>query len=53
MHVGDSKFETDAVSLDSKATMHRVMPAKAGHLLIIDYFRKTKTLDMRIEKFNY
>ena len=53
MHVGDSKFETDAVSLDSKATMHRVMPAKAGHLLIIDYYRKTKTLDMRIEKFNY
>ena len=30
-----------------------VMPAKPGHLLFVEYFEKTKKLDMRIEKFNY
>lgn len=52
-HVGDTTYETDAVSLESKADYHSVLPAKSGHLLFIEYFRKAKKLDMRIEKYNY
>lgn len=52
-HVGDKGYETDLVPLDSKADSHQVLPAKPGHLLFIEYFRKSKKLDMRIEKFNY
>lgn len=52
-HAGDAAYETDAISLESKADYHSVLPAKSGHLLFIEYFRKTKKLDMRIEKYNY
>jgi hypothetical protein len=49
----DSAYETDKISLKSDATYFQVLPAKAGHLLIVEYFSKAKKLDMRIEKFNY
>jgi hypothetical protein len=52
-HSGDTTYETDAISLESKATYHSVLPAKSGHLLFIEYYSKTKNLDMRIEKYNY
>ncbi len=29
------------------------MPAKPGYVLITEYFRKDKKLDMRLEKINY
>lgn len=51
--VGDTKYETDLISLDSDATDFQIMPAKYGHLLIVEYFKKTKKLDMRLEKFNH
>jgi len=52
-HAGDAAFETDAIVLDSKADFQSVLPAKPGHLLFIEYFKKAKKLDMRIEKYNY
>lgn len=52
-HIGENKFVTDIISLDSDATIYRVMPAYAGHIMIVEYFSNTKKLNMRIEKFNY
>ena len=52
-HAGDTSYETDAIPLNSKADYDSVLPAKSGHLLFIEYFRKAKKLDMRIEKYNY
>jgi hypothetical protein len=52
-HVGDNTFESDIITFDSKSDIHRTLPAKPGHLLLIDYYSDKKKLDMRIEKFNY
>jgi hypothetical protein len=29
------------------------MPGKPGYILLTEYFRKDKKLDMRLEKINY
>jgi hypothetical protein len=52
-HMGDPGFETDVITMGMEAGVHKTLPAKAGHLLLIDYYKETKKLDMRIEKFNY
>lgn len=52
-HASDAAYETDKISLKTEADYFQVLPAKAGHLLIVEYFIKAKKLDMRIEKFNY
>jgi hypothetical protein len=44
------KFTTDKVELKSKASMMRIFPAKAGSIMIMEYFRKDKRLDFRLEK---
>lgn len=45
-----SKFTTDKIELKSKASSTRVLPAKAGSVMILEYFKKDKRLEMRIEK---
>ena len=44
------KFTTDKIQLQSKASMMRVFPAKGGSVMIMEYFRKDKRLDFRLEK---
>jgi hypothetical protein len=44
------KFTTDKIELKSKASMMRVFPAKAGSIMIMEYFKKDKRLDFRLEK---
>ncbi len=44
------KFITDKIELKSKASKMRVFPAKAGSVMILEYFKKDKRLDLRIEK---
>ncbi|HXB32084.1 MAG TPA: DUF6770 family protein [Puia sp.] len=44
------KFTTDKIELKSKASMMRIFPAKAGSIMIMEYFRKDKRLDFRLEK---
>jgi len=44
------KFSTDKIELKSKASMLRVFPAKAGSVMIMEYFKKDKRLDFRLEK---
>jgi hypothetical protein len=45
-----TKFTTDRIELKSKASSMRVFPAKPGSVMIMEYFRKGKRLDFRLEK---
>lgn len=45
-----SNFTTDKIELKSKASSMRVLPAKAGFVMILEYFKKNKRLEMRMEK---
>jgi hypothetical protein len=45
-----SKFTTDKIELKSKASSLRAFPAKAGSIMILEYFKKEKRLDFRLEK---
>ena len=44
------KFTTDKIPLKSKASSMKVFPAKAGSVMILEYFKKDKRLDLRLEK---
>ncbi|MDR3714802.1 MAG: hypothetical protein P4L51_18455 [Puia sp.] len=45
-----SKFTTDKIELKSKATNMRVFPAKPGSIMILEYYKKDKRVDLRLEK---
>ena len=45
-----TKFSTDKIELKSKASNMVVFPAKAGSVMIMEYFKKDKRLDFRLEK---
>lgn len=45
-----SSFSTDKVELKSGATRMRVLPAKPGSVMILEYFKKEKRMDLRLEK---
>ena len=47
-----TKFLTDKIQLSSKATHMVVLPAKPGFVLIMEYFKKDKKIDLRMEKMN-
>ncbi|QHT68578.1 hypothetical protein GXP67_18970 [Rhodocytophaga rosea] len=49
----EKEYATDKLSLETDASSLRVIPAKPGFILITEYFRKAKKLDMRLEKINY
>lgn len=46
------KVTQDKLQLNSKASTMRILPAKIGSVLVIEYFKKDKRLDARIEKVN-
>lgn len=43
-------FSTDKIELKSKASTMKVFPAKAGSVMIMEYFKKDRRLDFRMEK---
>lgn len=45
-----TKFSTDKIELKSKASSLKVFPAKTGSIMIMEYFKKDKRLDFRLEK---
>jgi hypothetical protein len=45
-------FTTDKIDLTSKANSMRVLPGKAGFILITEYFKKEKKINLRLEKLN-
>ncbi len=42
----------DKINLTSKPTAYMVFPAKAGYVTIFEYFKKTKSMDIRMERLN-
>jgi hypothetical protein len=47
-----TKFSTDKIELKSKASRLQIFPAKPGSVMIMEYFKKDKRLDFRIEKLS-
>lgn len=48
----DGKISTDKINLKTSASRLRLLPAKPGSVLITEYFKKDKRLDIRLEKIN-
>ena len=48
----DGKLTTDKINLSSKAKWLKVFPAKTGFVMLMEYFKKDKRLDMHLEKIN-
>ncbi len=48
----DGKTTVDKIELSSKAKWTRVFPAKPGSIMISEYFKKDKKLELRLEKIN-
>jgi hypothetical protein len=48
----DHKVSTDKIKLDSKSSWMKIYPAKTGHVVIMEYFKKAKKIEYRMEKLN-
>lgn len=48
----NTKVTTDKINLKTKASSIKVFPAKTGFIMLMEYFKKEKKLDMRLEKMN-
>lgn len=48
----DGNITTDKINLKSSSSSLRVLPAKEGYVMIIEYYRKDKKLEIRLEKLN-
>jgi hypothetical protein len=49
----EEEYTTDKLELNSDAFYIWYMPAKPGYILVLEYFRKEKSLEMRLEPINY
>lgn len=50
VHYDGQRWNTDKIELKSKASILRILPAKPGSVMILEYFKKEKRLDFRLEK---
>jgi hypothetical protein len=48
----DGHLSTDKINLKTTASTLRILPAKPGYVLLMEYFKKYKRLDLRMEKVN-
>lgn len=48
----DGKFTTDRINTKSDASRSAILPGKQGQVLILDYYKKQKRLDVHFEKLN-
>jgi hypothetical protein len=48
----NNNFTTDKIDLKSSSSSMRILPAKTGSIMVLEYFKKDKRLDMRLEKIN-
>jgi len=48
----DGEFSQDKIYLDEKGKITKVFPAKIGNVVIFEYDRKKKELNIRMEKLN-
>jgi hypothetical protein len=49
----DGKFNVDKMDITTKATASFLYPGKPGHLMMVDWLKKEKTLGMKLVKLNY
>ena len=52
-NAGEEDPTKDKLSLETEASDLIVLPAKPGHALIAEYFRKSKTIELRLEPLNF
>jgi hypothetical protein len=43
----------DKLPIKSSSSNYRVLPGKPGNVVLLEYFRKEKRMEMRLEKVNY
>jgi hypothetical protein len=48
----DGKITTDKINTKSDASRSAILPGKQGQVLLLDYYRKDKRLDIHFEKLN-
>jgi hypothetical protein len=48
----DKKIVTDEIKIDDKPTIYIPLPGKPGYVGIMEYFKKLKTVEFRLEKLN-
>jgi hypothetical protein len=52
IHYNGSKFTQDKIKLKSKASQLKIFPAKPGSVMILEYFKKEKRIDVHLEKIS-
>jgi hypothetical protein len=48
----NNNFTTDKINLKTSSSSMRILPAKTGSVMLLEYFKKDKRIDMHIEKVN-
>lgn len=48
----EGKITTDKINTKSDATISSVMPGKQGQVLVLDYYKKAKKIEVHFEKLN-
>jgi hypothetical protein len=48
----NNNITTDKINLKTSSSRMRILPAKTGSVMILEYFKKDKRIDMRLEKIN-
>jgi hypothetical protein len=51
--IDEGEYSTDRIETDRGATSLIVLPAKPGHVMIGEYYRKAKKLEARLEKYDF
>lgn len=48
----NNNLTTDKINLKTSSSNMRILPAKTGSVMLLEYFKKDKRLDMHLEKVN-
>jgi hypothetical protein len=48
----NNNITTDKINLKTSSSNMRILPAKTGSVMILEYFKKDKRIDMHLEKLN-
>lgn len=53
IYTPEKTFITDKLTLNRKSSDYYIYKAKAGYVMVTEYFRKEKKIESRLEKLNY
>lgn len=53
IYTPEKTLTVDKLKLDRKSTAYFILKAKTGYVMVMEYFRKEKKLESRLEKLNY